>query len=53
MSELEANGQCPFCKSDETFMFSGSGSNATCPKCGKNIKSYRDLIEGEVIAYNG
>jgi len=53
MSEMECNGQCPFCKSWENFIFSGSGSKGTCPNCGKNIKSYHDLREKAILNYSG
>jgi len=52
MSEMEVNGTCPFCGHKDIFIFSGSGQNATCFKCNKNIKHYSE-VKGWVVSYNG
>lgn len=57
MSEMEVAGiECPKCKQDRIFLFSGSGIRGTCMHCGHDLpweKSYRDFKGSSVISYNG
>ena len=57
MSEMEVGGiECPKCKQDRIFLFSGSGIRGTCMHCGHDLpweKSYRDFEGSYVVSYNG
>lgn len=53
VSEMEAIEFCPECKTDQVFMYSGSGRKGNCNNCGHDLPTEQHANLKRVISYNG
>ena len=53
MSEMEAIEHCAVCKSEQIFMYSGSGRKGMCMKCNHELPPEQHANFKRVISYNG